>query len=84
MYLQGRLLGLKEKYDFIKEVRGMGMIWGMELDRPGANLVSKCLEEGLLINCTDNTVLRLLPPLTTSIEEINQAIEILDKVLGNV
>ncbi len=84
VYLQGRLLGLKEKYDFIKEVRGMGMIWGMELDRPGANLVSKCLEEGLLINCTDNTVLRLLPPLTTSIEEINQAIEILDKVLGNV
>ena len=83
-YLQGRLLELQDKYKFIKEVRGMGMIWGLELDRPGADVVSKCFEAGLLINCTNGTVLRLLPPLTTSKAEIDEAIAIMDKALNGV
>lgn len=83
-YLKGELLKLQGKYSFIKEVRGKGMIWGMELSQPGADVVNKCMEDGLLINCTNSTVLRLLPPLTVTKEEIDQAIAIMDKALNSV
>ena len=62
-YLRSRLEELKDRYPFIKEVRGQGLILGMELAIPGADIVSQALERGLLINCTANTVLRFLPPL---------------------
>ena len=56
----------------------------MELDRPGADVVSKCMEDGLLINCTNSTVLRLLPPLIVTKEEIDVAVAIMDKALSSV
>jgi acetylornithine/N-succinyldiaminopimelate aminotransferase len=84
LYLQNQLEKLQTKYSFIKEVRGLGLIWGMELDRPGADVVSKCMEDGLLINCTNSTVLRLLPPLIVTKEEIDVAVAIMDKALSSV
>ncbi len=81
-YLTEQLEQLKGKYAFIKEVRGCGLIIGMELDIEGDELVKAAMERGLLINCTVGNVLRFLPPLIVSREEIDEAINILDQVLA--
>jgi acetylornithine/succinyldiaminopimelate/putrescine aminotransferase len=65
----------------IKEVRGVGLMLGVELDRPGKDLVIDCMNEGLLINCTNNTVLRFLPPFVLRKKDVDRAIKVLDKVL---
>jgi len=83
-YLRSRLEELKDRYPFITEVRGQGLILGMELTIPGADIVSQALERGLLINCTANTVLRFLPPLIVTPEEIDEALAILDGILQNI
>jgi acetylornithine/succinyldiaminopimelate/putrescine aminotransferase len=55
---------------------------GAELDRPGQPIVAACLGRGLLINCTADRVLRLLPPLVVGREEIDEGLTILDEVLA--
>ena len=79
-YLLEKLNALKERYGFIKEIRAMGLIVGMEIDMPGAPIVDSALERGLLINCTAETVLRFLPPLVIGEEEVDEMIEILSAV----
>jgi acetylornithine/N-succinyldiaminopimelate aminotransferase len=79
-YLKGGLEGLARKYSFIKEVRGLGLILGVELDRPGGPVVNACLKEGVLINCAHEKVLRFLPPLIVQKGEIDSLLETLDKV----
>jgi acetylornithine/N-succinyldiaminopimelate aminotransferase len=76
-FLQG-LSRLKRKYPFAKEVRGQGLLVGMELDFPCRDIVSACLKEGLLINCTMDSVLRFMPPLIITEEEIGRLLEVLD------
>ncbi len=83
-YLKSALEGLKEKYSFIKEVRGIGLMLGMELDRPGAELVTQAREAGLLINCTQERVLRIMPAMIVTKRQIDQAIRILDQVFSQV
>ena len=78
-YLLGCLKAIASP--LVKEVRGRGLMIGMELEVPGAKLVEKCLEKGLVINCTHDTVLRFVPPLIVEEKEIDQAIRILDEVL---
>ena len=63
----------------VKAIRGSGLMIGIELDRPCAELVGKALEEGLLLNVTADSVIRLLPPLILSDE---QADTIIEKVVG--
>jgi predicted acetylornithine/succinylornithine family transaminase len=75
-----RLNGLKAKYRFIKTVRGRGLLIGMELDFEGKDIVTACMKEGFLINCTVNTVLRFMPPLIITEEEIDQLVEVLDGI----
>ncbi|MDT8441610.1 MAG: acetylornithine transaminase [Desulfuromonadales bacterium] len=82
--LRQRLLDLKERYPFIREVRGRGLILGMELTIDGAGLVEQALRHGLLINCTVGRVLRFVPPLIVSPAEIDEAVTILDRVLATV
>ena len=77
-----RLGELKAKHDCISEIRGRGLMIGIELDIPGADLVSACLEKGLRINCTHETVLRFMPALTATQEQIDEAIDILASVLA--
>jgi acetylornithine/N-succinyldiaminopimelate aminotransferase len=79
-YFQERLLALKEKYFFIKEVRGRGLIWAIELDFPGSEVVGQCQERGVLINCTAEKVLRFLPPLIATSTEVDRLIETLESV----
>jgi predicted acetylornithine/succinylornithine family transaminase len=73
---------LQEKYTFITEVRGKGLMLAVELDRPGAHMVVKCMERGYLINCTVERVLRFLPPLTITQQEVDGLLTVLDAVLG--
>jgi len=81
-YLVKKIEALKKKYRHIKEVRSMGLIIGVELDMKGEEIYQKCLEAGLLINCTQDTVLRIMPPMTATRLEIDRAVSILDKVLA--
>ncbi len=80
-YFLAGLRDLQSRHTMITEVRGLGLILGIELDGDGTPLVDACRERGLLINCTQGNVLRFLPPLIVSREEIDQAIRILDEVL---
>lgn len=81
-YFLERLRALQNKFSFIKEVRGQGLILGAELDREGAAITDACLREGLLINCTVGKVLRFLPPLIVTKAEIDEGFAILEKVLA--
>ena len=83
-YFRDQLLSLHDKYSFVREVRGRGLILGMELDFPGGEIVSQCQERGVLINCTAENVLRFLPPLTVTSEEVDRLIETLDAVFAQI
>lgn len=80
-YLFARLNELKNKYSLIKDIRGLGLMAGMELNIEGKAIVEKCIEKGLLINCTHDKVLRLMPALNVTKKEIDKAVGILDNVL---
>jgi len=81
-YAKEKLLGLKEKYPIIDSVRGIGLMIGVQLTGPGSEIVDKCLERGLRINCTNNTVLRFMPAMIVTKDQIDEAINILDNVMG--
>lgn len=82
MYLYKGLLGLKEKYPFIVEIRGIGLIWGVELSIDGNPIAAEFLKEGVIINCTKGNILRLVPPLIIKNEEIDIFLEIADRIFG--
>ena len=77
------LQSLKDRFPFIREVRGKGLILGMELDQEGSKIVEDCLQAGLLINCAANKVLRFLPPLTVRKRDIDRGLAILENVLAH-
>ncbi|MHC4257323.1 MAG: acetylornithine/succinylornithine family transaminase [Planctomycetota bacterium] len=81
-YTRSKLEQLKEKYPIIDHVRGKGLMLGLQLNMPGATIVNRCLEKGLRINCTQETVLRMMPSMTVTQDEIDAAIAILEEVLG--
>ena len=83
-YLQGELESMGKKYPFVKEVRGIGLMIGMSLAIPGADIVKKGHELGLLLNVTHDTVLRFVPPLTVSKQEVNRMIELLDQIFKEI
>ena len=80
-YLLLLLCALKDRYEIIKDVRGQGLMLGVELNISGKGIVDKCIEKGLLINCTHDKVLRLMPALNITKKEIDRAIRILDEAL---
>jgi predicted acetylornithine/succinylornithine family transaminase len=81
-YFHVKLNELARKHAFVKEVRGFGLMLGMELTIPGKQIVLDAIAEGLLINCTHETVLRFLPPYIATEKEVDQAVKILGKLLG--
>ena len=81
-YARKKLEALKAKHKCIKEVRNVGLIIGVELSIKGDDVYRECMKEGLLINCTQDTVLRIMPPMTVARAEIDKAIAILDTVLA--
>jgi acetylornithine/N-succinyldiaminopimelate aminotransferase len=82
-YFRIRLNELKKKNPIIKDVRGEGLMIGMELTAPAKELVPAAMEQGLLINCTHDTVLRFLPPYIVTEREIDKAVSITGKLLKN-
>jgi acetylornithine/succinyldiaminopimelate/putrescine aminotransferase len=82
-YFRMRLNELAHKHSVIKEIRGAGLMIGVELTAPGKQIVLDAMAQGLLLNCTHDVVLRFLPPYTVGEREIDQAVRILAKVLKN-
>ena len=80
-YFKAQLNELCAKFEFVREVRVRGLMIGLELKMPGKQFVTDALAEGLLINCTHQTVLRLLPALTLSDEQIEDGCDIIADVL---
>jgi len=83
-YFHVKLNALARKHGFVKEVRGFGLMLGVELAIPGKQLVLDAMKEGLLINCTHDTVLRFLPPYNVTEKEIDQAVKVLGKLFAKV
>jgi len=81
-YTKDKLGRLKQKHFTIDHVRGIGLMIGVQLTSSGTKIVDKCLEKGLRINCTNDTVLRFMPPMNATRSQIDQAVEILDTVLS--
>jgi len=79
-YFRMKLDELARRYSIIKEVRGKGLMIGVELNIPGKQLVLDAMQEGLLMNCTHDTVLRFLPPYIISEKEIDRGVKILNKI----
>ena len=83
-YLLGELETLGKKYPFVTEVRGIGLMIGLGLSIPGGEIVRKGHERGVLLNVTHDTVLRFVPPLTVTKQEINAMIAILDGIFSGI
>lgn len=83
-YFVGQLKAAFEGLPVVKEVRGLGLMIGVVLTMPGADIVKECQAKGVLINCTMNTVLRMLPPLTATKEECDQVVQLLAGILKDI
>jgi predicted acetylornithine/succinylornithine family transaminase len=81
-YLQKALLELQAGFPVIRQVRGLGLMWGLELAQEGGPLVAACRERGVLVNCTQGNVIRLLPPLIVSTDELNRGLQVLEETLA--
>jgi acetylornithine/succinyldiaminopimelate/putrescine aminotransferase len=79
-YLQKGLLALKKKFPFIVDVRGLGLIWGVELSIDADAAAKEFLKEGVILNCTKGTTLRLVPPLVVKKEEIDIFLDIANRI----
>lgn len=83
-YLRCKLEGLKNKYKFIKEVRGKGLLIGMECEIAVGDIIGACLKKGLLVLSAGPNVLRFLPPLNITFVQVDQALGILEGVLSDL
>lgn len=81
-YLAGKLDELVLKYDFVKEHRGLGLLQGLECDKPVAGIINKALDKGLLLINAGTHVIRFIPALTVSKENVDEMITILDACLA--
>ena len=81
-YLVQELKKLKEDFALIREIRGKGLMIGVELNGPGKKIVEACYEKGLLINCTQEKVLRIFPPYIVKKKEIDRALSVLREALS--
>ena len=83
-YLEKRLDELKDKYDFIVDRRGAGLMQGLVLDRPVADVINKALSKGLILINAGTQIIRFVPPLVITKENVDDMIDILDSCLGTV
>jgi acetylornithine/N-succinyldiaminopimelate aminotransferase len=81
-YFRARLRELAGKYAFIREVRGNGLMVGLDMSVAGKQMVLDAQARGLLINCTHDTVLRFLPPYIVTEKEVDEALIILDSIFA--
>lgn len=84
VYFKTKLTTLQGKYGIIRDVRGLGLLLGLEMDRDVAGMANVCMERGFLINCVQERVLRFAPPLIIGREEIDLLINCLDVVFKEI
>jgi acetylornithine/N-succinyldiaminopimelate aminotransferase len=83
-HLERGLRAIAARYPMVREVRGAGLIWGLDLDRPALPVVEAALDLGLLVNRTSDTVVRLLPAFVITANEVDEACALLDRAIGKV
>jgi acetylornithine/N-succinyldiaminopimelate aminotransferase len=83
-HFEARLRAIAARHAIVKEIRGAGLMWGLELSRDAAAIVPAGLERGVVVNRTADTVVRLLPPLVITQSEVDEALDRLDAALGAV
>ena len=83
-HFERRLKAVAAKHSMVKDVRGRGLMWGLELTRDAAPVVPAGLERGVVVNRTAETVVRLLPPLIITEAEVDESLARLDAALGAV
>ncbi|MDI7275152.1 MAG: aminotransferase class III-fold pyridoxal phosphate-dependent enzyme, partial [Anaerolineae bacterium] len=81
-YLEGQLRELQKRHRVVCEVRGRGLIWGLELAVDVAPLIAAAYERGLIVANAGDRVLRLVPPLVVSEEQLDEAVAIIDRLLA--
>ena len=75
---------LATRHSCVEEIRGRGLMIGVELNRPGQPIVDECLARGLRVNCTQSVVLRMTPPMTVTAEQVDKAMTILDEAMAAI
>jgi predicted acetylornithine/succinylornithine family transaminase len=83
-HMEAGLRAIAARRPAVRAVRGAGLMWGLDLDRPALPVVERALELGLLVNRTADTVVRLLPAYVITTAEIDEALDLLDQALGAV
>lgn len=83
-YIREKINTLAEKHSIIETVKGLGLMIGIKLNTPGADIVAKCMEKGLRINCTQSTIIRFMPCMNVTKEQADKALDILDDVMTNL
>ena len=83
-YLAQKLDELKDKYDFIVDSRGLGLMRGLEFSCPVGPIVSGCIKNGLIVISAGTNVIRFVPPLVITKENVDEMVEVLDKVLAEM
>ncbi len=81
-YFKAKLEELQAKYNIVKEVRGLGLMLGMEFRYDVRSIILKTMEKGVLVLDAGRNVLRFLPPLVIEKEQIDKAVAVLDEVIG--
>ncbi|MFW6367078.1 MAG: aspartate aminotransferase family protein [bacterium] len=82
--LRAGLAGMQQRYEFIRELRGLGLMIGLQMNVPVKTVMAEARKQGLLVLTAGEDVLRLMPPLTLSPSEADTALEILDEVFGKL
>jgi acetylornithine/N-succinyldiaminopimelate aminotransferase len=80
-HLERGLRAIASRHAAVREVRGAGLMWGIEIDRPAGAVVEAALQRRLLINRTSDTVIRLLPPYVITEREIDEALPLLEAAI---
>jgi acetylornithine/N-succinyldiaminopimelate aminotransferase len=82
-HLEQELRAIAARHSIVREVRGAGLIWGLDLERPALPVVEAALQLGLLVNRTSDTVVRLLPPYVITASEVDQACALLERAIAS-
>lgn len=83
-WLQDQLKKLSQSHPMIKEVRGLGLMIGVQLNQPAAPVVQRLLEEGVVANATADTVLRLVPPLNMSRSDLEIVVQKIKNIISEI
>jgi acetylornithine/N-succinyldiaminopimelate aminotransferase len=83
-YFYKNLMELKTKYNFVRRIKGIGLMLGMELEFEGSFIIEEMAKRGFLINCTAGNVLRFLPPLIVTSSDIDLLTSALDSVFSQI